>query len=489
MSTAKVGNDPVTGDREIFNLAGPSEESDNERTTQVELMQVVDTDESPFHDPGAHSVTSSAHRIPAWKQFLLRFDPAVMTAIKWAGSSLMILFCVAVVFGIFYSGFTYKNPRLANDCETPFGTILGVSNGVFGYSNCNDAFVSSDSFNITVQGVEGMLVSGLKWQCVEYARRYWMLQGTPEPAIFGNVEGAADIWNLKSVSLLTIPAATVPLRKFRNNGSVQLGDAPPAKKDLLIYDRREGDFPYGHVAVIVDVVLDPAASSQLQQHDNAGGGAALEARLSEAPRRCGSIRVAEQNWASVQWQGPSHNYTREIPLLYDLRTLGYIVDDPDGPIIGWSRSNWHLSTSNCSASLPVRVSKDAPSPAEGGCSLVARTTHHDEQKERQHSFSTTRNGKLGFVNRLLHRISSLFALTLSSASRAEGNFFLYVLGLLLFPSIVVVACFKTGMRRSMDLWRGTPNATSINKAAETVNKTSAKKATAKEESKPHPYCC
>eukprot|EP00796_Vickermania_ingenoplastis_P010612 gene10612-7376_t len=63
-----------------------------------------------------------------------------------------------------------------------------------------------------------------------------------------------------------------------------------------------------------------------------------------------------------------------------------------------------------------------------------------------------------------------------------------VLGLLLFPSIVVVACFKTGMRRSMDLWRGTPNATSINKAAETVNKTSAKKATAKE-SKPHPYCC
>eukprot|EP00796_Vickermania_ingenoplastis_P010604 gene10604-7368_t len=64
-----------------------------------------------------------------------------------------------------------------------------------------------------------------------------------------------------------------------------------------------------------------------------------------------------------------------------------------------------------------------------------------------------------------------------------------VLGLLLFPSIVVVACFKTGMRRSMDLWRGTPNATSINKAAETVNKTSAKKATAKEESKPHPYCC
>lgn len=382
--------------------------------------------------------------LPQWKRVLYRIDPIIVMLVKWALIALIVLFCSAVVFGVFYSGLTYKKKGSSSSsevvingitCESPFGSILGVAYGnVFGYSNCNDTFVSTEYAYIPVplsslsatttatttnmrsgnksHGSSPMkkeegekvekLFTGLKWQCVEFARRFWILQGsnggsssaatslspdhlqvvssslTPQsspPAIFGSVDGAADIWFLlDSVTLVENRTRVIPLKKYPNGLSVLQGGTMPREKDLLIYARREGDFPYGHVAVIVEVVMGfpwvlsssssmmrrrrmeagVAAGNSSFQHNNINtgdgdGGNASCVRKEATPQalrddgegtaqRIGVVRVAEQNWLSTIWTASVyHNYTREISLSYDHRHSSYILEDPEGIVLGWVR--------------------------------------------------------------------------------------------------------------------------------------------------------
>jgi glutathionylspermidine amidase/synthetase len=50
----------------------------------------------------------------------------------------------------------------------PFGTYLGSFNGVVSYSNGSTSNVSNQS-----NYVNGTYI-GMKWQCVEYVRRYYL---------------------------------------------------------------------------------------------------------------------------------------------------------------------------------------------------------------------------------------------------------------------------------------------------------------------------
>ncbi|ORC87236.1 D-alanyl-glycyl endopeptidase-like protein [Trypanosoma theileri] len=200
------------------------------------------------------------------------------------------------------------------DCATTFGTILGIHNGIFAYSNCNSTTCISNEWHeledpqisIAFKGNTTIGNStGMKWQCVEYARRYWMLRGSPVPATFSAVEGAADIWELQSVQLVN--GAKTPLLKYSNGLSISAGGSAPRVGDLLIYPRQKGGFVYGHVAVIVDV-------------------------LSAA------VLVAEQNWDNTVWPGPFHNYSRSIPMQYDANSKAYTLKESDDIIIqGWMR--------------------------------------------------------------------------------------------------------------------------------------------------------
>ena len=116
--------------------------------------------------------------------------------------------------------------------------------------------------------------TGLKWQCVEYARR-WLIQ--VKGIIIEDVETAEDLWKLKTVT--SINGKTY---KFMNvtNGIPPVGS-------LLIY-KKTNKYPFGHVAVIVDV------------HEN------------------GEIDIAEQNYSLEKWKG----YSRRITM-------------KDSDILGW----------------------------------------------------------------------------------------------------------------------------------------------------------
>ena len=130
---------------------------------------------------------------------------------------------------------------------------------------------------------------GIKWQCVEYARRWTFLR---KSSIFASIDGANDMWSqLKFVQRVT-DKRKFPLKKHPN-GSPKL----PSKDSYLIYPV-QNDMPFGHVSVIVEVL--PKA-----------------------------IRVAEQNFHFHFWNS---SYAREIPIV-KRNDLFYINDTYE--VFGW----------------------------------------------------------------------------------------------------------------------------------------------------------
>nr|CCC53327.1 putative D-alanyl-glycyl endopeptidase [Trypanosoma vivax Y486] len=132
-----------------------------------------------------------------------------------------------------------------------------------------------------------------------------MLRGTPAPAVFDSVVGAADIWQLDHAELMS--GLRTPLLKYANGLPSKAGGSAPRVGDLLIYPRQPG-FPYGHVAVVVGLSSD-------------------------------SVLVAEQNWSNDYWPLPHRNYSRRIPMQLDPEDQSYtIVEGPPIVVTGWVRS-------------------------------------------------------------------------------------------------------------------------------------------------------
>lgn len=170
-------------------------------------------------------------------------------------------------------------------CVTDYGKPLGSdAKGVTAFSNCNSSCVVFDPNK--VKGV----YTGIKWQCVEYARR-WLLEN--KKVVYGDVDVAADIWKLDNVSR---PADNKHF-SFESflNGSTSAAQAG----DLLIYGKEFLDT--GHVAVITEV--------DIQNN---------------------SIKVAEQNFNNDQWHG---DFARTIT--FHVENNRFWILDPY--LIGWKR--------------------------------------------------------------------------------------------------------------------------------------------------------
>ncbi|CAF0919937.1 unnamed protein product [Adineta ricciae] len=167
----------------------------------------------------------------------------------------------------------------------PYNKVQGVaSSNVHAYSNGDDDF-----FSVERHYLHGIFM-GFKWQCVEFARRWLLMR---KSCVFPPIPCAADMWNdLKYVECV-IDGKRFPL-KFYPNGSPH----QPKPDSLLIYPRN-AELPFGHVAVICDVVP-------------------------------GFVRIAEQNYIYHSW---SDNYAREIPLVEKEDGNYYIQDEDD--ICGW----------------------------------------------------------------------------------------------------------------------------------------------------------
>jgi len=172
------------------------------------------------------------------------------------------------------------------ECVTTFGKVTGESpSGVTAYSNCKSECVNPEP------NFKDGVYTGIKWQCVEYARR-WLL--TNKDVVYGDVDIAADIWDLQSVHSPD-KDSTYPFVSILNgaeNASLQRGD-------LLIY--AAAFLGTGHVAVILAV-------DEAQQ----------------------KVIVGEQNFANKIWQEKS---AREVE--YIIRDQQLWLLDPY--LIGWKR--------------------------------------------------------------------------------------------------------------------------------------------------------
>jgi glutathionylspermidine amidase/synthetase len=162
--------------------------------------------------------------------------------------------------------------------------FLGASqSGVEAYSNCQSLCKRYDPN--TWKGI----YTGVKWQCVEYARRWLLIN---KGAVYGDVEVAADIWNKIDHLIHVATNKELPLEAHLNGS-----EKPPQRGDLLVYARAFYDT--GHVAVVTHV-----------DHEN------------------GVLEVAEQNFNNQPWTG---DYARTIEFVKKGSNYWLL----DGYLLGW----------------------------------------------------------------------------------------------------------------------------------------------------------
>lgn len=213
--------------------------------------------------------------------------------------------------------FKEGNKACEADCVTKFGTVLGIADGVKGFSNCQSmcihpeyTFLNLRSGKLSVHKEdpkqENLHYIGVVYQCVEYARRWWMKN---KGITFGSVDGANQIIYLEEgIDIHT--QETFPLARSVNGTAKR----PPKRGDLIIYYPlpENPHWRWGHVAVVTDVDLNK-----------------------------GVVAIAEQNITNAKWESPNA-YARQIRL-FQVAGRYQILDipttenkNPNGALIaGW----------------------------------------------------------------------------------------------------------------------------------------------------------
>lgn len=179
------------------------------------------------------------------------------------------------------------------ECVRPYGTVLGsAGKGLESYSNCRPNCVVWDPFYVNHPDISEPIYTGIKWQCVEYSRRWLILN---KRLTYGSIDYAYQIWD--DITYYTDPKNGVkyPTINFINGSSTK-----PKVGDLLIYDPNFAGT--GHVAVVTDVDIEQEF-----------------------------VRVAEENYLNDYWPG---DYAREI-VLNVVDGKYFLVDEH---LYGWKRS-------------------------------------------------------------------------------------------------------------------------------------------------------
>jgi hypothetical protein len=205
----------------------------------------------------------------------------------------MKLLFLLVLFFLQITSFAMPQPACKKKCCSAFGKILGISEGVIAYSNCNNAFESNQWQKISIFDKE--FITGMKWQCVEYARRWLMLK---KGYSFDSIDHAFQIWKLSHAISLN-NNAHISWLKFAN-GKTKFA---PQAGDLLIYDTTQG--VHGHVSVIVGLVAD-------------------------------KVLIGEQNYNNSKWVNQS--YARTVKLIKNNKGFFSLKDQG---VIGWMRVSSH----------------------------------------------------------------------------------------------------------------------------------------------------
>lgn len=184
-----------------------------------------------------------------------------------------------------------------NSKPQPFGTLLGHAPGnVPVYSSDYDSvdpkqLPNRHDFFHYVDGI----YTGYKWQCVEFARRWLLLN---KGYVFDDISMAYDIFRLTSVKKVS-DSSLLPLTAFANGSQRH-----PEPGCMLIWSEGGEFHVTGHVAIITDVFPD-------------------------------RIRIAEQNVHHQPWPAGCH-YSRELPARI-ADDGGYWIQCSfrDAAILGW----------------------------------------------------------------------------------------------------------------------------------------------------------
>ena len=156
-------------------------------------------------------------------------------------------------------------------------TMLGITHdGVSAYASTH----SLQEIN-RVEWKGRAIITGLKWECTEFVRRYLLMT---RGIIFKDVKSADKIWGL--LTFINVDTMLdVPCMHYN------IGTINPRRGDVLIWGISESE-PYGHVAVILHDTND----------------------------KMGMVEIAEQNWDI--WQAP--HYSRRISLETTPNLLGIV---------------------------------------------------------------------------------------------------------------------------------------------------------------------
>ena len=195
--------------------------------------------------------------------------------------------------------------------------MLGTADGAEGRSNCVSACVrleytfldrstGSVSVHATDPKQDHLQYIGVTYQCVEYARKWWMKN---LGVTFGSIDSAHEILYLTEGKNLETQQPFPLARSI--NGTAR---RPPRRGDLVIYypDRTDPEWRHGHAAVVVAVDLEQ-----------------------------GKVSLAEENYDNQRWQNPQA-FARQIRL-FEVGGRYTLVDVPPtairnvegGRIAGW----------------------------------------------------------------------------------------------------------------------------------------------------------
>ncbi len=126
----------------------------------------------------------------------------------------------------------------------PFGTDLGNFDGVAAYSNCSNYCVDCNNKCNDLNYIDGTYI-GIKWQCVEYVRRYYY-----------------EVFDLDLASKLRGDAKTfydhasdMGLNRYANGGNI-----PPQVGDILVSEGTDANV--GHVAIVRSVTDNQVCTIQ-----------------------------------------------------------------------------------------------------------------------------------------------------------------------------------------------------------------------------------
>jgi hypothetical protein len=130
-----------------------------------------------------------------------------------------------------------------NYIKKNYGDIIGTFNGVQSYSNIDNKIDYPNYYN--------GIYTGLKWQCVEYVRRYLIINHN---ITFSNVNSASEIADARFMTLdgkIIIP-----------NNNLVLGSIIIFPKDY------EVNSPNGHVAIVSSILPSGITIAEQNYNDN-----------------------------------------------------------------------------------------------------------------------------------------------------------------------------------------------------------------------------